>query len=104
MVFIRGWARTARHSNTQLVLVSQSVSEMLSSPRAVASLSNMAMTILHKQHPDHVARVVQSFQLSDVEAAYLQGAQRGQCLVITGAGEHVATQTFEYAPERDLDC
>ena len=104
MAFIEEMARTARHSNTQLVLVSQSVSEMLSSPRAVASLSNMAMTILHKQHPDHVARVVQAFHLSEVEAAYLQGAQRGQCLVITGAGEHVAMQTVDYAPEHHLYC
>jgi conjugal transfer ATP-binding protein TraC len=104
MAFIEEMARTARHSNTQLVLVSQSVSEMLSSSRAVASLSNMAMTILHKQHPDHVARVVQAFHLSEVEAAYLQGARRGQCLVITGAGEHVAMQTVDYAPEHHLFC
>jgi len=104
MEFVEEMARTARHSNTQLVLVSQSVAELLSSPRAVASLSNMAMTILHKQHPDHVARVVQSFHLSEVEAAYLQGAQRGQCLVITGTGEHVAMQTVGYAPEHHLYC
>src|SRR5260370_5026580 len=77
---------------------------MLSSPRAVASLSNMAMTILHKQHPDHVARVVQAFHLSEVEAAYLQGARRGQCLVITGAGEHVAMQTVDYPAEHHLYC
>ena len=64
----------------------------------------MAMTILHKQHPDHIARVVQSFHLSETEAAYLQGAQRGQCLVITGSGEHVAMRTVEYAPEHALYC
>ena len=104
MEFVEEMSRTARHSNTQLVLVSQSVSEMLSSPRAVASLSNMAMTILHKQHPDHIARVVQSFHLSETEAAYLQGAQRGQCLVITGSGEHVAMRTVDYPPEHALYC
>jgi type IV secretory pathway VirB4 component len=104
MEFVEEMARTARHSNTQLVLVSQSVSELLASPRAVASLSNMAMTMLHKQHPDHVARVVHSFHLSDTEAAFLQGAQRGQCLVITGAGEHIAMQTVDYAPEHGLYC
>lgn len=63
----------------------------------------MAMT-LHKQHPDHVARVVQSFHLSEVEAAYLEGAQRSRCLVITGACEHVAMQTVDYPPEHHLDC
>jgi hypothetical protein len=104
MEFIEEMSRTARHSNTQLVLVSQSVSEMLSSPRAVASLSNMAMTILHKQHPDHIRRVVDTFHLSEAEAAYLQGAHRGQCLVITGAGEHVAMQTVDYPPEHGLYC
>lgn len=104
MEFIEEMSRTARHSNTQLVLVSQSVAELLSSPRAVASLSNMAMTILHKQHPDHIARVVQAFHLSEAEAAYLQGAQRGQCLVLTGAGEHVAMQTVDYRPEHHLFC
>ncbi len=104
MEFVEEMARTARHSNTQLVLVSQSVAEMLSSPKAIASLSNMAMTILHKQHPDHVARVAQAFHLSEVEAAYLQGSRRGQCLVITGAGEHVAMQTVDYPPEHRLYC
>ena len=62
------------------------------------------MTILHKQHPDHIARVVQTFHLSDVEGAYLQGAGRGQCLVITGAGEHVAMQTVDHVPEHHLFC
>jgi hypothetical protein len=97
-------ARTARHSNTQLILISQSVAEMLSSDESIASLSNMATTILHKQHPDHIERVMQTFHLSEAEGRYLQGAQRGQCLVVTGAGAHVAMQTVDYEPEHELYC
>src|SRR5262249_61799505 len=90
MSFVDEMARTARHANTQLVLISQSVAEMLASPEAIASLSNMATTILHKQHPDHIARVMETFHLSEAEGRYLQTAERGQCLVTPGAGEHVA--------------
>jgi hypothetical protein len=104
MQFVDEMARTARHSNTQLILVSQSVAEMLSSAESVASLSNMATTILHKQHPDHIERVIQTFHLSEAEGRYLQGAQRGQCLVVTGAGAHVAMQTVDYEPEHELYC
>ena len=95
---------TARHAFTQLVLISQSVSDMLSSQQAVASLSSMATTVLHKQHPDHVARVMETFHLSDEEARRLQNARRGQCLVITGNGEHVTMQTVDYEPEHELYC
>lgn len=104
MTFVDEIARTARHANTQLVLISQSVAEMLSSPEAVASLSNMATTILHKQHPDHIARVMDTFHLSEAEGRYLQSAERGQCLVVTGAGEHVAMSTIAYDPEHELYC
>jgi hypothetical protein len=104
IAFVDEMARTARHVNTQLVLISQSVAEMLASPQAVASLSNMATTILHKQHPDHIRRVMETFSLSDAEGRYLQGAERGQCLVVTGAGEHVAMQTLDYEPEHELYC
>jgi hypothetical protein len=64
----------------------------------------MATTILHKQHPDHIERVMQTFHLSEAEGRYLQGAQRGQCLVVTGAGAHVAMQTVDYEPEHELYC
>ena len=104
MSFVDEMARTARHANTQLVLISQSVAEMLATPEAVASLSNMATTILHKQHPDHIARVMETFHLSEAEGRYLQSAERGQCLVITGAGEHVAMSTIAYEPEHELYC
>jgi hypothetical protein len=104
MSFVDEVARTARHANTQLVLISQSVAEMLASPQAVSSLSNMSTTILHKQHPDHIARVMETFHLSEAEGRYLQSAERGQCLVVTGAGEHVAMQTVNYAPEHELYC
>ncbi len=104
MSFVDEMARTARHANTQLVLISQSVAEMLASPEAVASLSNMATTILHKQHPDHIARVMETFHLSEAEGRYLQTAGRGQCLVVTGAGEHVGMATVEYEPEHELYC
>jgi hypothetical protein len=77
---------------------------MLASAESVASLSNMATTILHKQHPDHIERVMQTFHLSEAEGRYLQGAQRGQCLVVTGAGAHVAMQTVDYEPEHELYC
>jgi type IV secretory pathway VirB4 component len=102
--FVDEMARTARHSNTQLILISQSVAEMLASAESVASLSNMATTILHKQHPDHIERVIQTFHLSEAEGRYLQGAQRGQCLVVTGAGAHVAMQTVDHEPEHELFC
>lgn len=102
--FVDEMARTARHSNTQLILVTQSVAEMLASREAVSSLSNMATTILHKQHPDHIERVMQTFHLSEAEGRYLQGAQRGQCLVVTGAGAHVGMQTVDYGPEHELYC
>jgi len=104
MAFVDEMARTARHANTQLILISQSVAEMLASPQAVASLSNMATTVLHKQHPDHIARVIDTFHLSEAEGRYLQSAGRGQCLVVTGAGEHVSMRTVNYAPEHDLYC
>ncbi|MBO0685591.1 MAG: ATP-binding protein, partial [Candidatus Dormibacteraeota bacterium] len=104
MAFVDEMSRTARHAYTQLVLISQSVSDMLSSQQAIASLSSMATTILHKQHPDHVARVMETFHLSDEEARRLQNARRGQCLVITGNGEHVTMQTVEYEPEHELYC
>ena len=42
---------------------------------------------------DHISRVVETFHLSEAEGRYLQTAERGQCLVVTGAGEHVAMQT-----------
>jgi hypothetical protein len=104
MAFVDEMARTARHANTQLVLISQSVAEMLASPQAVASLSNMSTTILHKQHPDHIARVMDTFHLSEVEGRYLQTAERGQCLVVTGAGEHVGMATVDHEPEHELYC
>jgi conjugal transfer ATP-binding protein TraC len=104
MAFVDEMARTARHANTQLVLISQSVAEMLASPQAVASLSNMSTTILHKQHPDHIGRVMDTFHLSEAEGRYLQSAERGQCLVVTGAGEHVAMSTVDYDPEHELYC
>lgn len=104
MAFVDEMARTARHANTQLVLISQSVAEMLASPQAVASLSNMATTVLHKQHPDHIVRVMETFHLSEAEGRYLQSAERGQCLVVTGAGEHVGMSTVNYEPEHELFC
>jgi conjugal transfer ATP-binding protein TraC len=104
MSFVDEMARTARHANTQLILISQSVAEMLASPQAVASLSNMSTTVLHKQHPDHIARVMETFHLSEAEGRYLQSAERGQCLVVTGAGEHVAMSTVNYEPEHELYC
>jgi hypothetical protein len=104
MAFVDEMARTARHANTQLVLISQSVAEMLASPQAVASLSNMSTTILHKQHPDHIARVMDTFHLSEAEGRYLQTAERGQCLVVTGAGEHVGMATVDFEPEHELYC
>jgi hypothetical protein len=104
MSFVDEMARTARHANTQLVLISQSVAEMLASQEAVSSLSNMSTTILHKQHPDHISRVMSTFHLSEAEGRYLQSAERGQCLVVTGAGEHVAMQTVSYDPEHELYC
>jgi hypothetical protein len=104
MSFVDEMARTARHANTQLVLISQSVAEMLASPEAISSLSNMATTVLHKQHPDHISRVIETFHLSEAEGRYLQSAERGQCLVVTGAGEHVAMQTVSYGAEHELYC
>ena len=64
----------------------------------------MSTTILHKQHPDHIARVMDTFHLSEVEGRYLQTAERGQCLVVTGAGEHVGMATVEHEPEHELYC
>jgi TraG P-loop domain len=104
MGFVDEMARTARHANTQLILISQRVAEMLASPQAVARLSDMSTTILHKQHPDHIARVMETFHLSEAEGRYLQTAERGQCLVVTGAGEHVAMQAVHHETEHDLYC
>jgi hypothetical protein len=47
---------------------------------------------------------METFHLSDEEARRLQNARRGQCLVITGNGEHVTMQTVDYEPEHELYC
>jgi hypothetical protein len=47
---------------------------------------------------------METFHLSEAEGRYLQSAERGQCLVVTGAGEHVAMSTVNYEPEHELYC
>lgn len=102
--FIFEAARTARRFNTQLILITQSVGEMVNTEEALAGLANIGTTILHKQSMEHLKRLQQHLDLTEAEISRLHNAGLGECLVMTPNHENLFMQTVDYLPEHAIYC
>lgn len=99
--FLARLAKSARKYWAGLTVVTQDAVDLLGSDLGLAVVSNAATQVLLRQAPQAIDSLAAAFRLSDGEAAYLLGAERGQGL-LAGAGERVAFQSLASPAEHQL--
>src|SRR2546428_4000072 len=80
--FLFRMVKTARKRRAGLTLITQDVSDVLSSPDGEAVIANAALQILMKQAPQAMPRLVELFRLTRAEQSWLLAAQRGEGLLV----------------------
>jgi len=80
--FLFRMVKTARKRLAGLTLITQDVSDVLSSSDGEAIITNAALQILMKQAPQAMPRLAELFRLTPAEQSWLLGAQRGEGLLV----------------------
>ena len=80
--FLFRLVKTARKRRAGLTLVTQDVSDVLSTADGEAVISNAALQILMKQAPQAMPRLAELFRLTPAEQSFLISAQRGEALLV----------------------
>ncbi len=83
--FLFRLAKSARKLWCGLTVVTQDAGDLLESELGRAVVANAATQILLRQAPQALSRLVESFDLSEGERAFLAGARPGEGLLIGGA-------------------
>ena len=82
--FVETLARKARKKGVSLVIATQSPDELVSSPQGRAILNNCDTTLLMKQSPMSVDKVIEHFKLADGTRDFLLKCQPGEALLNRG--------------------
>lgn len=82
--FIEVLARKARKKGVSLVIATQSPDELVSSPQGRAILNNCDTTLLMKQSPMSVDKVIEHFKLAEGTRDFLLKCQPGEALLNKG--------------------
>ncbi len=82
--FIEVLARKARKKGVSLVIATQSPDELISSPQGRAILNNCDTTLLMKQSPMSVDKVIEHFKLAEGTRDFLLKCQPGEALLNKG--------------------
>lgn len=82
--FVEVLARKARKKGVSLVIATQSPDELISSPQGRAILNNCDTTILMKQSPMSVDKVIEHFKLAEGTRDFLLKCQPGESLLNKG--------------------
>ena len=93
--------KTARKRRAGLTLITQDVSDVLASTDGEAIVANAALQILMKQAPQALPRLAELFRLTPAEQSWLQGAARGEGLLIA-QGKRVPFEVIASDEERRL--
>ena len=64
--------------------ITQNITEMLASPQAVSMMGNAEFTVLLQQKKENLEQIINIFELSENQAAYLKNGERGTGLIICG--------------------
>ncbi|WP_245667658.1 VirB4 family type IV secretion system protein [Actinomadura macra] len=94
--FLYRLAKSARKHWTGLAVVTQDAADLLSSDLGRAVIANSATQILLRQAPQSIDQIVDAFDLTDGEKAFLLTADRGQgllCGTATGSDRAAFTAT-----------
>ena len=79
--FVEVLARKARKKGVSLVIATQSPDELISSPQGRAILNNCDTTLLMKQSPMSVDKVIEHFKLAEGTRDFLLKCQPGEALL-----------------------
>ncbi len=82
--FVEVLARKARKKGVSLVIATQSPDELISSPQGRAILNNCDTTLLMKQSPMSVDKVIEHFKLAEGTRDFLLKCQPGEALLNKG--------------------
>ena len=82
--FVEVLARKARKKGVSLVIATQSPDELISSPQGRAILNNCDTTLLMKQSPMSVDKVIEHFKLAEGTRDFLLKCQPGETLLNKG--------------------
>jgi hypothetical protein len=99
--FLFRLVKTARKRRAGLTLITQDVSDVLTSPDGEALIANSALQILMKQAPQAIPRLADLFRLTRAEQSWLLNAQRGEGLLVA-QGRRVPFQVIATAEEARL--
>ncbi|MEW5935409.1 MAG: DUF87 domain-containing protein, partial [Bacillota bacterium] len=83
--FLQTMARRGRKRRCSFVVASQHWREFSESAAGQAVLTNMASLVLMRQNPVDLEPARETFRLTEGEAAFLAGCDRGECLLRAGA-------------------
>ncbi|MEO3827364.1 ATP-binding protein [Actinomadura sp. B10D3] len=101
--FLYRLAKSARKYWAGLAVITQDAADLLSSDLGRAVVSNAATQVLLRQSPQAIGAVVEAFNLSDGERAFLLSADRGEGLLCGGnAGDRAAFAAVASPTEHQL--
>ena len=93
--------KTARKRRAGLTLVTQDVSDLLSSPFGESVVTNSALQVLMRQAPQAIRQLAELFRLTTAEQSWLLNARPGEGLLMT-QGKRVPFQVIASAEEARL--
>jgi hypothetical protein len=93
--------KTARKRRAGLTLVTQDVSDVLSSPFGESVVTNSALQVLMRQAPQAIPKLAELFRLTPAEQSWLLNAQPGEGLLMT-QGKRVPFQVIASGEEARL--
>ena len=82
--FVQELAKTLRKRHAGLVLITQDISDVLSTPVGEAVVTSAASQVLMRQAPQAMPRLAQLFNLTPAEQSWLLTAQPGEGLLLAG--------------------
>jgi len=82
--FLVRLARRIRKYHGSLVIATQNAGDLLSTPEGVVVATNPSILLLGHQRSAEARRLAQAFALTDRQADALQGAHRGEFLMLAG--------------------
>ncbi len=82
--FVVSLARRIRKYDGSLVFATQNPGDLLSSDQGTVVATNPAVVLFGAQRPGEAAKLQETFHLSGLQRAYLEGARRGDFLLAAG--------------------
>lgn len=99
--FVFRLVKTARKRNAGLTLVTQDVSDVLSSPFGESVVTNSALQVLMRQAAQAIPQLAELFRLTPAEQSWLLNARPGEGLLMT-QGKRVPFQVIASSEEARL--